>query len=89
MKNLSSSILMISFIFFNYIYGFHWMFMLLFLWSILSFEYPVKENLEYLKLQMEETKSRIEGIKWRTELDRTTTQVNLKTIGLLNQRSGR
>lgn len=67
-------------------YGFHWYYLILLAGSLLFSEYPVKENIEYLKVQIEESKVRTENIRWAIKLSETTVKLNLATLAMMQHK---
>ncbi len=86
MRNFSSALMCIAFVYMKYTYKFHWIFLILILGALFFWEYPAKENRELLKVQIEESKARTENIRWNTELAKTTTKLNLATLAMMQQK---
>lgn len=86
MRNLPSAISWLGFVYFIYLNGFHWIYLVLLMGGLVIWEYPVKENVELIKEQIERTKAETENLKWITELNKATTKLNIKQFEILNRR---
>jgi hypothetical protein len=80
MRNLSSALMLIFFVGINYIYGFKWISLILILIVLLCLETPAKENIDFLKSQIEKNKAEIEMIKWNTQVAMSATKLNIKNF---------
>lgn len=85
MRNIPSALLIIAFVYFSSL-GFHWYYSLLLIGVLMFWEYPVKENIEMLKAQIEEVKARTQSIIWSTELSKSQVKVNMAMIEKMRRR---
>jgi hypothetical protein len=85
MRNLSSALLWIGFVYFIYLNGFHWIYLVLLIGGIAIWEYPVKENIELVKAQIQRTKMETESIKWNIKLVQVQTNINLRSLELMRK----
>jgi hypothetical protein len=85
MRNISSALLWIAFIYFIYKTGFQWIYIMLPILGLVLWEWPVKENKDLLLSQIERTKAETENIKWVTKLNQSTVQLNIKSFELMSR----
>lgn len=85
MRNLESALLLIAFAYLFYIDGFHWVYLVLIAGVLAFWEYPVKENIELVRAQIERTKMETESIKWNIKLAQVQTNINLRSLELMRK----
>ena len=81
MRNLTSSLMFIAFIYFMQT-GFKWYYLILLFFGLFFIEWGVKENKEYTETLTEESKARIENIKWQTEISKIQAKINLRSMAI-------
>jgi hypothetical protein len=69
----------------TYAYKFHWIFIILIAGALLFWEYPVKENIELVRAQIDQCKANTENLKWNMQLAKTGTELNLKNLARLRK----
>lgn len=85
MRNMPSALMCIAFIYFLST-GFHWASLVLLAGAVMFWEYPIKENIELARAQIEEIKARTENIRWSTKLSESQVKVNLMMIAKARNR---